>query len=90
MSSTLDLNAPVVLTTVCGMSSRFVHVTVAPTGTEISVFIWPTVETDAAPRSGSHQGYQWISWRKSGMEFYAVSNAAESELEQLQQLFSKS
>ncbi|MGB7730462.1 MAG: zf-HC2 domain-containing protein [Candidatus Acidiferrum sp.] len=57
---------------------------------EISVFIWPTTETDAAPRSGSHQGYQWISWRKGGMEFYAVSDTAASDLEQFQQLCSKS
>ena len=56
---------------------------------EISVFIWPTTETDATLRSGSHQGYQWICWRKGGMEFYAVSDAAASDLEQLQQLFSE-
>jgi anti-sigma factor RsiW len=56
---------------------------------EISVFIWPTTETDATPRFGSHQGYQWISWRKGGMEFYTVSDTAASDLEQLQQLFSK-
>ncbi len=57
---------------------------------EISVFIWPTTENDAAPRTGSHQGYQWICWRKDAMEFYAVSDTAASDLEQLQQLFSKS
>jgi anti-sigma factor (TIGR02949 family) len=56
---------------------------------EVSVFIWPTTETDAAPRSGSHQGYQWICWQKGGMEFYAVSDTALSDLEQLQQLFSQ-
>src|SRR5271168_2736585 len=32
VSSTLDLNTPSVLTTVWGISSRFVHVTVVPTG----------------------------------------------------------
>ncbi|MGB2634469.1 MAG: anti-sigma factor [Candidatus Acidiferrum sp.] len=56
---------------------------------EVSTFIWPTTETDAAPQSGSHQGYQWISWRKGGVEFYAVSDTTASDLEQLQQLFSK-
>jgi anti-sigma factor (TIGR02949 family) len=56
---------------------------------EISVFIWPTSEADAAPRSGSHQGYQWICWRKGGMQFFAVSDSAASDLEQLQQLISK-
>src|SRR5437762_8685421 len=33
VSSTLDLKAPSVLTTVCGISSRLVHVTLVPTGT---------------------------------------------------------
>src|SRR5713226_4407685 len=33
VSSTLDLKTPSVLTTVCGISSRLVHVTVVPTGT---------------------------------------------------------
>jgi anti-sigma factor RsiW len=53
----------------------------------VSVFIWPTAETDATPRSGSKQGYQWITWRKEGMEYYAVSDTAASDLELLQRLF---
>jgi anti-sigma factor RsiW len=52
----------------------------------VSVFIWPTDEKDAVPHSGSQQGYQWIEWRKAGMEFYAVSDAAPSALEQLYSL----
>jgi anti-sigma factor RsiW len=52
----------------------------------INVFIWPTNEKDAAPRSGSQQGYQWTEWRKDGMEFCAVSDAAPSALEQLRSL----
>jgi len=47
VSRTLDLNTPSVLTTVCGISSRFVQVTIAPTGTvtvcgpklKLSIFI---------------------------------------------------
>jgi anti-sigma factor RsiW len=54
----------------------------------VSVFTWPTTEHDAAPHSGSRQGYRWIEWRKGGMEFYAVSDTALSDLEQLQRLFS--
>ena len=54
----------------------------------VNVFVWPTSEKDAAPRTGSIQGYQWIDWRKQGMEFYAVSDAAAPDLHQLQQLFS--
>jgi anti-sigma factor RsiW len=54
----------------------------------VSVFVWPTKESDTAPRSGSHQGYQWIAWRAGGMEFYAVSDTAAADLQQFQQLFS--
>jgi anti-sigma factor RsiW len=54
----------------------------------VNVFVWPTSEKDAAPRSGSIQGYQWIDWRKQGMEFYAVSDASAPDLDQLQRLFS--
>jgi anti-sigma factor RsiW len=54
----------------------------------VNVFIWPTSEKDTAPRTGSIQGYQWIDWRKQGMEFYAVSDAAAPDLDQLQRLLS--
>lgn len=55
----------------------------------VSIFIWPTTEQDASLREGSRQGYQWIHWRKGGMEFCAVSDAAPSDLEQLQRLFTE-
>jgi anti-sigma factor RsiW len=55
----------------------------------MNVFIWPTSEKDAAPRTGSIHGYQWIDWRKQGMYFYAVSDAAASDLEQLQRLMAE-
>jgi anti-sigma factor RsiW len=54
----------------------------------VNVFVWPTSEKDAAPHAGSIHGYQWIDWRKQGMEFYAVSDAAAADLDQLQRLFS--
>jgi anti-sigma factor RsiW len=52
----------------------------------VNVFIWPADEMDRAPSSGSQHGYQWLEWRKGGMEFCAVSDAAPSALEQLQSL----
>jgi anti-sigma factor RsiW len=55
----------------------------------VNFFIWPTTEQDASPRSGSRQGYQWIDWRKGGMEFWAVSDTAHSDLEQFQRLFNE-
>jgi anti-sigma factor RsiW len=53
----------------------------------VNVFIWPADKKDRAPSSGSQQGYQWLEWRKGGMEFCAVSDAPPSALEQLQILF---
>ena len=55
----------------------------------LNVFIWPTSEQDSSPRPGSRQGYQWLDWRKGGMEFWVVSDAAPTDLEQLQRLFSQ-
>jgi mycothiol system anti-sigma-R factor len=55
----------------------------------VSVFIWPTAEKDTTPRSGSQQGYNWINWRRNGMEFYAVTDAAAADLTQLQALLSR-
>ncbi len=52
----------------------------------VNVFIWPADEQDRARSSGSRQGYQWTEWRHGGMEFCAVSDAAPSDLEQLQSL----
>jgi anti-sigma factor RsiW len=52
----------------------------------VNVFIWPANEKDRAPSSGSQRGYQWLEWRKGGMEFCAVSDAAPSALQQLQSL----
>ena len=55
----------------------------------VNVFVWPTREPDASPRAGSQLGYNWIDWRKSGMEFCAVTDAASGDLEQLQRLFAE-
>ncbi|MFZ0883238.1 MAG: anti-sigma factor [Candidatus Acidiferrales bacterium] len=52
----------------------------------VNVFIWPTNGKDSAPSYGSRQGYQWTEWRKAGMEFWAVTDAAPSALEQLRSL----
>jgi anti-sigma factor RsiW len=55
----------------------------------VNVFVWPTSEKDAAPRNGSIQGYQWMDWRKQGMEFCVVSDAAASDLDQLQRFIAE-
>jgi len=55
----------------------------------VNVFVWPTAERDRAARSGSQLGYQWVDWRKSGMEFCAVSDTSAADLEELQRLISQ-
>ncbi|HEV3375388.1 MAG TPA: anti-sigma factor [Candidatus Acidoferrum sp.] len=55
----------------------------------VNVFVWPSSEPDVAPREGSKLGYQWMAWRKGGMEFCAVSDTSAADLEQLQRLISQ-
>jgi anti-sigma factor (TIGR02949 family) len=55
----------------------------------INVFIWPTTQADSAPHSGSQLGYNWVDWRKSGMELCAVSDVNASDLETLRQLLTQ-
>jgi mycothiol system anti-sigma-R factor len=54
----------------------------------VSVFIWPTAGKDTSTHTGTQQGYNWITWRKDGMEFYAVTDAAAPDLTELQRLIS--
>ena len=55
----------------------------------VNVFVWPSSEPEVAPRAGSKLGYQWMEWRKGGMEFCAVSDTSAADLEQLQRLISQ-
>jgi anti-sigma factor RsiW len=55
----------------------------------VNLFVWPTSGDEASPRVGSQQGYQWIDWRKGGMEFCAVSDTAIADLQQLQRLLAE-
>jgi mycothiol system anti-sigma-R factor len=55
----------------------------------VNVFIWPSSNPDTAPSSGSQQGYQWIAWQKNGMAFWAVSDTAAADLDELQRLLSR-
>ena len=52
----------------------------------VNVFIWPTKERDSAPQTGSQLGYNWIDWRKDGMELSAVSDVSPNDLKELQRL----
>jgi len=59
-------------------------------GRPINVFLWPTREPDTSAHTGSRQGFQWVDWRKSKLEFCAVSDVAPAVLEQLNRLISGS
>jgi mycothiol system anti-sigma-R factor len=56
----------------------------------INVFVWPTQDADTPihPPS-SRQGFNWVHWRRKGMEFCAVSDAAPSDLHELAQLINQ-
>src|SRR5262249_2957232 len=52
----------------------------------INVFVWPVSEADSMPTSGATLGYNWVHWRKNGMEMYATSDLNPAELSELQRL----
>jgi anti-sigma factor RsiW len=54
----------------------------------VNVFVWPSPEPDSGPRPGSQRGYTWLRWTRKGMAYWAVSDAAAPELEQLARLLS--
>jgi anti-sigma factor RsiW len=55
----------------------------------VNVFIWPTTEPDMSPQSGSQLGYNWIDWRKGGMEMCAVSDVSAPDLNELHKLLTE-
>jgi anti-sigma factor RsiW len=55
----------------------------------VNVFIWPTTDPDMSPQSGSQLGYNWIDWRKGGMEMCAVSDVSAPDLNELQKLLTE-
>lgn len=52
----------------------------------INVFIWPSAETDGAPRPGSRLGYNWLEWTGNGMKMWAVSDVSAPDLDALRNL----
>ena len=54
----------------------------------VNVFIWPSNNPDTPPSSGAQQGYHWITWQKNGMAYWAVSDTAAADLDELQRLLS--
>jgi mycothiol system anti-sigma-R factor len=56
---------------------------------EVNVFAWPETAPGEARSSGSSRGYQWICFRKGGMEIWMVSDLAAPDLEVLQHLLAQ-
>jgi anti-sigma factor RsiW len=55
----------------------------------ISVFIWPDVTQDVEQYAGAMNGYQWISWKHSGLRFCAVADTNRDDLAALKDLFNR-
>ncbi len=55
----------------------------------ISVFIWPDATQDAEQYAGAWNGYQWISWKQSGLRFCAVADTSRDDLAALKDLFNR-
>jgi mycothiol system anti-sigma-R factor len=52
----------------------------------VNVFVWPDAGRDSQPVAGATLGYNWIKWRKDGMQMWAVSDLNAAELSELGRL----
>src|SRR5215471_7511814 len=57
--------------------------------TFISVFMWPDMTQDMEQYAGAMNGYQWISWKHSGLRFCAVGDINRDDLAALKDLFNR-
>ena len=55
----------------------------------ISVFIWPDMTQDMEQYAGTMNGYQWTSWKHSGLRFCAVADTNRGDLAALKDLFDR-
>ena len=55
----------------------------------ISVFIWPDAAQNAEQYAGAMNGYQWISWKQTGLRFCAVADTSRDDLAALKDLISR-
>jgi anti-sigma factor RsiW len=53
----------------------------------INLFIWPSTSgEDTTPQMTSQQGYNVIYWKQSGMDYWAVSDVGEAQVQQFAHL----
>lgn len=55
----------------------------------ISVFIWPDGTHDNEQYAGVWNGYQWISWKQTGLRFCAVADTSRDDLAALKELIAR-
>jgi len=55
----------------------------------VSVFIWPDATQDMEQYAGTWNGYQWISWKQTGLRFCAVADTSREDLVALKDLLSR-
>ncbi len=53
----------------------------------VNVFIWKSQDAIPYADTGERQGYHWVTWKKDGFTFCAVSDTALADLQQLKGLF---
>jgi anti-sigma factor RsiW len=49
---------------------------------QITVFIWPGAQEES-PKTAAPNGFNLVSWSRSGMSFWAISDLGQAELEEL-------
>jgi anti-sigma factor RsiW len=47
----------------------------------INLYIWPTANKDGMPQREDSRGYHLVHWSRDGMNYWAISDVAENELE---------
>lgn len=54
---------------------------------KINLFIWPASTTDAGARTATYDGYSLVHWSDRGLSYWAVTDAAASELDAFERAF---
>ena len=55
----------------------------------INVFVAKAQTGTSWSGSGTEQGYHWLAWQDGEFSFFAVSDVASADLDELRQLFVK-
>ena len=52
----------------------------------INLFVWPSADGDAPPRTATRRGYNLLNWTQGGLQFWAVSDLNAEELAEFSRL----